>query len=106
MTNGKWKMENEKRLHLGIYARVLNRRKIMIDSIGWLATATFASSYFCTNQQRLRWLQAGASTLWMIYGILIGAMPMIVANLIVATLAIASSFKKIEAPNAPNALEA
>lgn len=66
----------------------------MIDAIGWLATATFASSYFFSNQQWLRLLQASASTLWMIYGILIGAKPMIVANFIVATLAIASAYKQ------------
>ena len=78
----------------------------MIDSIGWLATATFACSYFCANEKRLRLLQAGASSLWLIYGILIGALPMIVANFIVASLALASAFKKTAAPAAPAAREA
>src|SRR5260370_38961084 len=56
----------------------------MPDYIGWLATATFASSYFSKHPARLRRIQALAALLWMSYGVLIHAVPIIVANLIVA----------------------
>lgn len=66
----------------------------MIDWIGWIATGVFAVSYFCKNQQRLRLIQAFAALLWLSYGVLIKAPPVIVANVIVAALALSSSFKK------------
>ena len=65
----------------------------MPDYIGWLATATFASSYFSKHPARLRRIQALAALLWMSYGVLIHAVPIIVANVIVAVLAIFSSFR-------------
>ncbi|HXI40932.1 MAG TPA: hypothetical protein VNH83_13195 [Bryobacteraceae bacterium] len=65
----------------------------MSDYIGWLATATFASSYFSKHPATLRRIQAMAALLWMSYGVLIHAIPIIVANLIVAALAIFSSFR-------------
>ena len=65
----------------------------MSDYIGWLATATFASSYFSKHPATLRRIQALAALLWMSYGVLIHAVPIIVANLIVAALAVFSSFR-------------
>ena len=52
--------------------------------IGWLATAVFASSYFFRQPLTLRRIQAAAALLWVIYGIAIDAVPVVVANLIVA----------------------
>jgi uncharacterized protein with PQ loop repeat len=63
----------------------------MLESIGWLATAVFAASYFCKETVSLRRLQALAAVLWIAYGVLIGAAPVIVANVIVASLALWSS---------------
>ena len=63
------------------------------DWIGWLASATFASSYLCKQPSTLRRVQAVAAVLWMSYGLLIHAVPIIVANLIVAALAAFSSFR-------------
>jgi hypothetical protein len=59
--------------------------------IGWVATAVFAGSYLCKDQAALRRVQAAAAVLWVIYGSLIGAMPVVVANLIVAGVALWSS---------------
>ena len=64
----------------------------MLNSIGWLATAVFASSYFFRRAATLRKIQAGAALLWVAYGFLIGAMPVVVANVIVASAALCSSF--------------
>jgi len=60
--------------------------------IGWLATAVFASSYFFRRPLTLRRIQAGAALLWVMYGMVIDAVPMVVANLIVAGAALYSSF--------------
>jgi hypothetical protein len=63
----------------------------MYDWIGWVASAIFASSYFTKQPGTLRRIQALAALLWMAYGILIHAMPIIVANLVVAAIALYSS---------------
>lgn len=63
----------------------------MLNAIGWLATAVFASSYFFRQPATLRKVQAGAALLWVAYGFLI-AMPVVVANMIVAGAAVYSSF--------------
>jgi len=64
----------------------------MLNSIGWVATAVFASSYFFRRPATLRKIQAGAALLWVAYGFLIGAMPVVVANVIVAVAAVYSTF--------------
>jgi hypothetical protein len=65
----------------------------MLDSIGWMATAIFASSYFCKGPAMLRRIQALAAMLWIGYGVLIHAAPVIVANLVVGAVALCSSFR-------------
>ena len=62
--------------------------------IGWVATAIFASSYLFKEPGALRRVQAFGAILWIAYGILIHAMPVVVANSIVAVIAIASSFRR------------
>jgi hypothetical protein len=57
------------------------------DVIGWLATAIFGVSYFVRNPATMRWVQASAALCWMLYGFLFHAPPVIVANVIVASLA-------------------
>jgi hypothetical protein len=57
------------------------------DWIGWLATALFASSYLFKQPAALRKVQAGAALLWVIYGLIIHALPVVVANLVVAGVA-------------------
>ena len=66
----------------------------MRDSIGWLATAVFTASYFTKNTVTLRRVQGCAACLWIAYGVLLHATPVIVANVMVAGVAIASSFRK------------
>ena len=66
----------------------------MIESVGWMATAVFAASYFCRRPDAMRRVQALAAGLWIGYGIAIKAPPVIVANLVVAAVAIISSFQR------------
>jgi hypothetical protein len=62
-----------------------------LDWIGWIATAVFASSYLFKQPLALRRVQASAALLWVIYGAIIHALPVVVANLIVAGMAASSS---------------
>jgi hypothetical protein len=64
----------------------------MLDWLGWVATAVFASSYFFREPKTLRRVQALAACLWVGYGVLIHALPVVAANLIVAGVAVISSF--------------
>lgn len=64
------------------------------DWIGWLATAVFLVSYFTRTPTSLRRVQGVAAVLWALYGALIHALPVIVANVLVAAAAIVSSFRK------------
>ena len=58
-----------------------------IDAIGWAATALFAASYFCREPTALRRTQALAALVWIAYGVALKSAPVIVANVVVATLA-------------------
>lgn len=62
-----------------------------IEWIGWIATAVFASSYFWKQPIALRRVQAMAALLWVIYGVIIHALPVVVANVVVAAVAVYSS---------------
>jgi hypothetical protein len=62
------------------------------DWLGWIATAIFAGSYLCKGQTALRRTQALAAMVWAVYGAIIHATPILVANLLVAGMAVYSSF--------------
>ena len=74
-----------------------------VDWIGWIATAVFAGSYLCKDPMVLRRVQALAACLWAVYGAVIGATPVLVANLLVAAFAGWSSFRPLTARKLPNA---
>jgi predicted acyltransferase len=61
------------------------------DWIGWIATAIFLASYFSKDQRKLRQIQALAAVLWVAYGAILHAIPIVVANLLVAGAALYSS---------------
>jgi len=62
-----------------------------MDALGWVATGLFAASYFCKEPAALRRTQALAALVWIAYGVALHAAPVIVANLVVASLALWSS---------------
>jgi hypothetical protein len=66
-----------------------------VSALGWVATAVFASSYFYRDAATLKKIQAAAACLWIVYGIAIGAVPVVVANLIVAGAALYSSLRPL-----------
>jgi hypothetical protein len=58
-----------------------------IEYLGWGATAVFVGSYFCGRPSVLRGVQMFGALLWVIYGVLINALPVIVANVLVFSAA-------------------
>ena len=70
----------------------------MLEAIGWIATATFSVSYFFRRPEALRRIQAAAACLWVAYGLAIGAMPVVAANVIVAAAALYSSLARTPKP--------
>jgi len=71
----------------------------MSDVVGWLATGVFAVSYFVKEPAAMRRVQALAASVWIGYGLMIGAAPIVGANLVVAGLALFSAWRQArEAP--------
>lgn len=64
------------------------------DALGWAATAIFTGSYFCRSTNALRLVQAAAAAFWIAYGVAVGSAPVIVANVIVAVVAVAVSLRR------------
>ena len=58
-----------------------------VEYLGWGATAFFVGSYFCLRPSLLRGVQMAGALLWVIYGVLINASPVIVANILVFSAA-------------------
>ncbi len=53
------------------------------EPIGWLATAVIVASFFFADPITLRKVQIVGALLWTAYGIIIGALPVVVANVLV-----------------------
>ncbi len=53
------------------------------DSIGWVATAVFTASYFARGPHTVRRVQMAGASLWLAYGVVTQAVPVIVANVLV-----------------------
>ena len=71
-------------------------RTIAISCLGWAATATFVASYFFARPAALRTVQMLAALMWVAYGWLIGASPVIAANVL---LIIAAAWTAARGPN-------
>jgi hypothetical protein len=58
-----------------------------VDCLGGAATGVFVASYFCARPPVLRAVQMLGAVMWAIYGAIIGAWPVIVANVLVFSAA-------------------
>jgi len=56
---------------------------VFIDYLGWIATGVFIVSYFCRSPAALRSFQMAGAVLWIAYGMIINASPVVVANILV-----------------------
>ena len=54
----------------------------LVEALGWAATAVFVASYFA-RPSRLAAVQMAGALLWIVYGALQHALPVVVANLLV-----------------------
>ena len=70
----------------------------MTDTLGWIATALFVGSYFFKPPTLLRAMQMSGAALWIVYGAMIGAIPVVVANALVFG---AAAFTLVRARPAP-----
>ena len=70
----------------------------MTQILGWVATAVFVSSYFFTRPAALRAMQMVGATLWIVYGFLIEATPVIAANALVFAAAAWTCFAARKSP--------
>jgi len=62
-------------------------RPLWMEVLGWTATAIFVGSYFFSRPALLRGVQMLGALLWITYGVVIGALPVVVANVLVFTAA-------------------
>ena len=58
-----------------------------VDILGWAATTVFVASYFCARPGVLRAVQMLGALMWVTYGAIIGAWPVMVANVLVFSAA-------------------
>jgi len=65
-----------------------------IELLGWVATAVFVGSYFFSRPSVLRGVQMFGALLWVTYGVLINASPVIVANVLVFSAALWTALRK------------
>jgi hypothetical protein len=65
---------------------------MMSDWLGWVATGVFTSSYLFKRADSLRAVQMIAALMWIGYGVLVHALPVIVANLLVFGAAAAATW--------------
>jgi hypothetical protein len=64
------------------------------ELLGWAATAVFVGSYFFVRPSLLRGVQMFGALLWVTYGVLINASPVIVANVLVFSAAAWTTYRK------------
>jgi len=65
-----------------------------------MATAVFVGSYFFKRPAALRAMQMAGSVLWIVYGVLIEATPVIAANVLVFSAAAWTFFARSAGPAA------
>ncbi len=71
------------------------------QGLGWVATLVFVGSYFFTRPAVLRAIQMCGAALWILYGLLIHAIPVIAANVLVFAAAAWTAFTATSAAAMP-----
>jgi hypothetical protein len=56
---------------------------VFVEALGWAATGVFVASYFFRRADWLVRTQIVGALLWVVYGVLVHATPVIAANLLV-----------------------
>ncbi len=58
-------------------------RSVLVEALGWAATATFVGSYLAKHARTLVRVQIAGALLWVLYGVLVRSAPVIAANVLV-----------------------
>ena len=66
----------------------------MFEWVGWTATAVFTASYGFKDAVSLRRTQMLGAALWVMYGLLMQARPVVAANLLVLGAAAVASWRE------------
>jgi hypothetical protein len=72
----------------------------MVELLGWTATVVFVISYFCRRAEVLRRVQMAGAAMWVVYGLLVQAAPVVAANLLVL---VAAAWTAARSPAIPGA---
>lgn len=75
---------------------------MLVDYLGWAATGVFVGSYFCRRPEAIRRVQMVGALMWLVYGLLIDAIPVVAANALVFA---AAAWTATRARNAQTARE-
>jgi hypothetical protein len=75
----------------------------MTEYLGWASTAVFVASYFFSRAQTLRRIQMAGALMWITYGLLLHAAPVVVANVLVFAAAVWTSRKSRPGPEVAQA---
>jgi hypothetical protein len=75
---------------------------VFVDYLGWVATGVFLFSYFCKSAAALRSFQMAGALLWIGYGMIISASPVVVANALVFAAAAWTAFRTRRPPVRPS----
>ena len=62
-------------------------RSVLVEVLGWAATATFVWSYLARRAETLVRVQIAGALMWAVYGVLLRSAPVIAANLLVVAAA-------------------
>ena len=74
----------------------------LTDLVGWTATAVFVGSYAFKQPEMLRRVQMIGASIWIGYGVLMQATPVVVANVLVLGAAAWASRRRMSArPDRP-----
>jgi hypothetical protein len=65
----------------------------MFEWLGWTATVVFTGSYFCTRTVSLRRVQMLGALLWIAYGLMVHARPVVAANVLVLAAAAVTTWR-------------
>jgi hypothetical protein len=60
---------------------------LVTEWLGWAATGVFVGSYFFQRPEVLARVQMAGALMWVAYGLLMGAPPVVVANVLVLSAA-------------------
>ncbi len=60
---------------------------VVVEALGWAATATFAGSYLAKRPEMLVRVQIAGALMWAVYGVLVRSAPVIAANVLVVAAA-------------------